>query len=40
MKKSPAQSTVIHGSSKNCNFTSKLEDEIAKGRKELEGLLK
>jgi hypothetical protein len=40
MKNPPNQNTANHSSSKDFNVTSKLEDEIAKGRKELEGLLK
>jgi hypothetical protein len=41
MKKSPNQDTAKHYASKNCAIISqsKLEDEITKGRKELEGLL-
>jgi len=38
MKNPPNQNTANHSSSKD--FIAKLEDEIAKGRKEREGLLK
>jgi hypothetical protein len=40
MKNSPNQDTVNHFSSEDCVAIAKLEDEIAKGSKELEGLLK